>query len=483
MDLMINIRTVNRGGGTEFAAEPERLRLGGKGAENVDRLCFTLPEAWRAMPVTVYVERSDGSMNLPIQLDTQGCVMVDKVFTKTVRGKWMLVATDGTYKGMTKPGAYDCYQTLSTDAEGEEITPTMYEQFVRQVIAYAKEAEDSRTQAAGSASAAAASASAAGNHAAEAAVDARAAQRDAETAAIKAGEAADHAGDAAASAQRAEESASQADSAGAAAAESASAAAGAEAAVAGHAAAAAESASAAAGDAGRAVTARTAAEAAKAAADEDLRLTKIYAQQADNYARESDDYRAEASTKAGEAAGSATAAAASASAAAGSAGAAAASAASVDVAAIIAAAKQAAKEEMTPVGAVVSCYNVPGGPDLSTAEKYAAAVKFGVWEKRGEGRAIMGADDAHAAGTTAEAGLPNITGGVWNFPQQSSSQKISTSGAFVRRTETETTGHPTYSTQSNDGFTFDASRSSRIYGASNTVQPPAMFVYIYQRIA
>ena len=39
----------------------------------------------------------------------------------------------------------------------------------------------------------------------------------------------------------------------------------------------------------------------------------------------------------------------------------------------------------------------------------------GVWVKIAEGRTLMGANSSHAVGTTAEAGLPNITGSLSDF--------------------------------------------------------------------
>lgn len=36
--------------------------------------------------------------------------------------------------------------------------------------------------------------------------------------------------------------------------------------------------------------------------------------------------------------------------------------------------------------------------------------KTHTWIRIAQGRVLMGADDSHAAGTTVEAGLPNITG-------------------------------------------------------------------------
>ena len=39
-----------------------------------------------------------------------------------------------------------------------------------------------------------------------------------------------------------------------------------------------------------------------------------------------------------------------------------------------------------------------------------SALFGGTWESIASGRVLMGADSSHSAGSTAEAGLPNITG-------------------------------------------------------------------------
>lgn len=74
------------------------------------------------------------------------------------------------------------------------------------------------------------------------------------------------------------------------------------------------------------------------------------------------------------------------------------------------------------------------------------------------------------AGTYYEAGLPNITGNLSAF-------RSYISGAFVGSNNTDRydgwqDGGDEYAVSTS----FDASRSNRIYGASNTVQPPSMTV-------
>lgn len=101
---------------------------------------------------------------------------------------------------------------------------------------------------------------------------------------------------------------------------------------------------------------------------------------------------------------------------------------------------------------------------------------FGTWEKVSEGRVLQGADSSHEVDTTIEAGLPNITGWFGNGESDGSY-----GGAFywngTQSGNTQTGG----STDSK--CSFDASRSSSIYGKSNTVQPPAYLVNIWKRTA
>lgn len=98
------------------------------------------------------------------------------------------------------------------------------------------------------------------------------------------------------------------------------------------------------------------------------------------------------------------------------------------------------------------------------------------WELVSSGRVLQGADSNHAVGTTAEAGLPNITGET-RFTQYDDTN----SGAFYKiYTGGNAYGGATYPDVI---VQFDASRSNSIYGNSNTVQPPAYFVNIYRRTA
>jgi len=123
----------------------------------------------------------------------------------------------------------------------------------------------------------------------------------------------------------------------------------------------------------------------------------------------------------------------------------------------------------------------------------ATLLGLGTWQKVASGRVLQGADNDHTAGTTIEAGLPNITGdvgknsGIGHVSNTSfglSVHNSETSGAFYVNNNCEYTATRQVQ-QGNNGKSlgFDASRSSSIYGNSNTVQPPAYVVNIWQRIA
>lgn len=114
----------------------------------------------------------------------------------------------------------------------------------------------------------------------------------------------------------------------------------------------------------------------------------------------------------------------------------------------------------------------------------------GTWERVSSGRVLQSVDSSHAAGTTAEAGLPNITGSVGHFDVWGYGAPAvrNAAGAFEGAANNlnlhEVTANDGTHTQTDDrALTFDASRSSTIYGASSTVQPPAFFVYIWKRTA
>ena len=117
----------------------------------------------------------------------------------------------------------------------------------------------------------------------------------------------------------------------------------------------------------------------------------------------------------------------------------------------------------------------PVGIVIAMVESTSPAALFGgTWEEIASDRVLMGASDTHTAGTTVEAGLPNITG---TFGTRSSSP----TGAFYQDSVRSDLASGNY----RDTVTchFDASRSNAIYGNSTTVQPAAFYVHYWQRKA
>ena len=141
--LDIKIRKLQDNGST-FRANIETLYLGGVRSAKVDELRFELPEEWKNCTVTLHVQRLSGTKPDPQILDENNSVLVDRRWTLEKGGTWMLLAiNDSGYIAMTKPGKYTCYDTIDTDTTIENITPSIYEQFVAEVTKYAKQALES----------------------------------------------------------------------------------------------------------------------------------------------------------------------------------------------------------------------------------------------------------------------------------------------------------------------------------------------------
>lgn len=133
----------------------------------------------------------------------------------------------------------------------------------------------------------------------------------------------------------------------------------------------------------------------------------------------------------------------------------------------------------------------PVGSIYQSADPTSPAALFGgSWEEIASDRVLMGASSAHAAGTTVEAGLPNINGRLRSMedeanysPFRGSKRVLSKSGALRYIViNASLTG---YSQESGFAYNieFDASRSNPIYGRSSTVQPAAYYVHIWRRVA
>ena len=106
---------------------------------------------------------------------------------------------------------------------------------------------------------------------------------------------------------------------------------------------------------------------------------------------------------------------------------------------------------------------------------------IGTWTKLNSGRLLQISDDSHTADTTIEAGLPNITGRVAQF--RYGSIIVGGTGAFegVEHSEAQTISVSASTNRELNTISLDASRSSSIYGKSNTVQPPAYVINVWKR--
>lgn len=137
----------------------------------------------------------------------------------------------------------------------------------------------------------------------------------------------------------------------------------------------------------------------------------------------------------------------------------------------------------------------PVGSIYQTISPENPAVTFGggTWKKIAQDRVLMGASDTHLAGTTVEAGLPNIKGSFEARPHMSGNEFVggSITGGdgklFAHSIQTSNTLNNSMTETGNayksDVVFFNASASNSIYGASTTVQPPAYFTYTWLRTA
>lgn len=120
--------------------------------------------------------------------------------------------------------------------------------------------------------------------------------------------------------------------------------------------------------------------------------------------------------------------------------------------------------------------------DNSPAKRY----KNTVWELVAQNRVPMGAGDGHEGGETVEAGLPNITGGFAFASYAGSGGWLSVSeasGAFKGRNGNGVLAQTGTVASGAVAVNMDASMSSQIYGASDTVQPPAYYFYFWRRVS
>ena len=126
----------------------------------------------------------------------------------------------------------------------------------------------------------------------------------------------------------------------------------------------------------------------------------------------------------------------------------------------------------------------------STARTSPAALFGGTWQEIAFNRVLMGAGTGYTAGSTVEAGLPNITGsfttkstGVGGSPFSGDANVLSAKGSLAFSEKSTDYGGYTGHSGSQYNIQFDASRSNPIYGRSYTVQPAAYYVHIWKRVA
>ena len=120
------------------------------------------------------------------------------------------------------------------------------------------------------------------------------------------------------------------------------------------------------------------------------------------------------------------------------------------------------------------------------------ATLFGVgtWKEVSKGRVLWGADDSHAAGSTIEAGLPNITGEIYGYVNPRGVLVYTMglgntrhSGALTDGNTQMSSSYDYTSSGSGKSIAFNASLSNPIYGNSTTVTPPSYVVHFWQRTA
>lgn len=113
----------------------------------------------------------------------------------------------------------------------------------------------------------------------------------------------------------------------------------------------------------------------------------------------------------------------------------------------------------------------------------ASLITGSTWTLVSSGKALWTGTGANA-NTTIAAGLPNITGTLgrsclfnWGADKESGALSVKTQSGYSAQ---DAGGSDS---SSNRYIDFNASKSNSIYGASNTVQPPAYVVNVWRRTA
>lgn len=128
---------------------------------------------------------------------------------------------------------------------------------------------------------------------------------------------------------------------------------------------------------------------------------------------------------------------------------------------------------MYPVGAIF----------IGTTSTCPMAQFFGTWELVAADRSLQGSSTSHAANTTIAAGLPNITGEMWQNAMGKSDEVTTTRSGALSFGNTYGFGSGGNTSINGRHIHFNAANSNTIYGASSTVQPPAYVVNVWRRTA
>ena len=143
-------------------------------------------------------------------------------------------------------------------------------------------------------------------------------------------------------------------------------------------------------------------------------------------------------------------------------------------------------ENMTITSLLEAIYPI-GSIYIGVMEYCPISALLGTWVKISSGRVLQGADENHPVGSLIEAGLPNITGAFNHWHAQSDGNALinGSSGALFDTNSTSSVYKVQVSGTTTTTVTtgFNASRSSSIYGNSDTVQAPAYAVNIWKRVS
>lgn len=147
--------------------------------------------------------------------------------------------------------------------------------------------------------------------------------------------------------------------------------------------------------------------------------------------------------------------------------------------------KHAIGDMLHPLGSVITLANDTNPNDL---------FDWQTWVEIGAGRTLQGVSTGQTAGSTVEAGLPNITGhinsGAYNWGGGGTYSCLADgTGVFTTGQNNAQMGtwygdcKPGGNRVARPYMDFDASKVSAVYGNSDTVQPPAYLVHFWKRTA